>query len=456
MKILITGATGLIGKEVGKALAEKGHELFVIARDKKKAQTQLPFPCEIIQGDLNDGPIRDQRMEVIEGVINLIGESVIGDRWTDKKKKAIFHSRIDTTRHLLQSLSSRLQVFVSGSAIGYYGDRKADIVSEEQGPGDDFLARVCVEWEKEAAKAPCRHVFIRTGVVLARYGGALDKMLLPFRVGLGGVLGNGNQWMSWIHLEDIVGLFVMALENPQASGPINGVSPRPVTNRDFSKALAKALHRRLGPPIPVFAVKALFGEAAGAIMTSIRGSAVRAETLGYEFKFTDIDEAFEDICASLRNGEEVYYSEQFLPEKPETVFPYFRDAHNLEELTPPSLSFNIEKVSTPEIQQGTIIDYRLKIHGVPVKWKTEIDEWKPPYKFVDNQLEGPYSLWHHTHEFKAYCGGTLMTDRVRYRLPMGVLGWALGSPFVKKEVQGIFNFRRQKITSAYFATRADS
>lgn len=455
MKILITGATGHIGKEVGKILAEKGHEIFVIARDKKKAQEQLPFPCEIIQGDLNVGPVKDQRLETIEGVINLMGESVVGDRWTDKKKKSIVRSRVDGTRHLLQSLSNRLQVFISGSAIGYYGDRKAEIMTEDQAPGTDFLAQVCVDWEKEAAKAPCRHVFLRTGVVLARYGGALDKMLLPFRLGLGGVIGNGNQWMSWIHLKDIVGLFVMALENPKASGPINGVSPRPVTNRDFSQALVKSLHRKLGPPIPVFALKAIFGEAAVAIVSSTRGSAVRAEELGYKFEFTDIDAAFEDICAPLRSGEEVFYSEQFLPQAPDVVFPYFRDAHNLEELTPPTLSFNIEKVSTAEIQQGTIIDYKLKIHGVSVKWKTEIDEWKPPYKFVDNQLKGPYSLWHHTHEFKAYCGGTLMTDRVRYRLPMGALGWLFGSPFVKKEVQGIFNFRRQKITSAYFATHAD-
>lgn len=455
MKVLITGATGLIGKEVGKALAEKGHEIFVIARNKKKAQQQLPFPCVIIQGDLNEAPIRDQKLESIEGVINLMGESVVGDRWTDKKKKSIVRSRVDGTRHLLQSLTSRLQVFVSGSAIGYYGDRKADILSEDQPPGDDFLAQVCVDWEKEAAKAPCRHVFIRTGIVLARQGGALDKMLLPFRLGIGGVLGDGNQWMSWIHLQDIVGLFVMALENPKASGPINGVAPRPVTNRDFSKSLAKALHKTLGPPVPVLAVKALFGEAATAIVSSIRGSAERAEALEYEYKFTDIDDAFEDICAPLRNGEEVFYSEQFLPMKPEEVFPYFREAKNLEELTPPTLNFNIEKVSTDEVQQGTIIDYKLKIRGIPVKWKTEIDEWKPPYRFVDNQVKGPYSLWHHTHEFKAFCGGTLMTDKVRYRLPLGPIGWLCGLPFVKKEVQGIFNFRREKITSAYFATHAD-
>lgn len=455
MKILMTGATGLIGKEVGKALAQKGHEIFVVARNKKKAQQQLPFPCVIIQGDLSDGLLRDQRLESIEGVINLMGESVVGDRWTDKKKKAIVRSRVDGTRHLVQSLPSSLQVFVSGSAIGYYGDRKADILGEEEPAGDDFLAQVCVEWEKEAAKAPGRHVFIRTGVVLARQGGALDKMLLPFRLGLGGVLGNGNQWMSWIHIQDIVGLFVMSLENPKASGPINGVAPRPVTNRDFSLSLAKALHKKLGPPVPVFAVKALFGEAATAIVSSIRGSAVRAEALEYEFKFTDIDEAFEDICAPLRNGEEIFYAEQFLPQKPEEVFPYFREAKNLEELTPPTLNFNIEHVSTPEVQQGTIIDYRLKIRGIPVKWKTEIDEWKPPYRFVDNQVQGPYSLWHHTHEFKAFCGGTLMTDKVRYRLPLGPIGWICGLPFVKKEVQDIFAYRREKITSAYFANRAD-
>ncbi|MFS4460098.1 TIGR01777 family oxidoreductase [Bdellovibrio sp. HCB2-146] len=455
MKILITGATGLIGKEVGKVLAEKGHEIFVVARDKKRAISQLPFPCEIIEGDLGKGTLTDTRLNKIEAVINLMGESVVGERWTDKKKNAIRTSRVDGTRHLVQSLSQApLKAFISGSAIGYYGDCGPDIVSEEHRAGTDFLAQICVDWENEAAKAPCRSVFIRTGVVLSRRGGALDKMLLPFRLGLGGAIGKGHQWMSWIHIKDIVGLFVMALENPKAQGAINGTAPRPATNKDFSQALASALRRRLGPPIPALAIKTVFGEAGTAILSSIRASAVKAEGLGYQFYFNDLEEAFENICAPLRNGEEIFYSEQFIPENPEEVFLYFRNAHNLEELTPPTLNFNIESISTPEIQQGTIINYRLKIHGVPVKWKTEIDEWQPPYKFVDNQVKGPYSLWHHTHEFRPYCGGTLMIDKVRYRLPMGALGWLCGLPWVRKEVDDIFNYRRQKIMTAYFATHA--
>ncbi|MDG0816360.1 TIGR01777 family oxidoreductase [Bdellovibrio svalbardensis] len=445
MNILITGATGLIGKELGKALAEKGHKIFAVTRDERKARSLLPFPCEIIPGDLMKGAFKDDRMQSIEAVINLMGEPVVGLRWSSDLKKKIYDSRVLGTKHLVESLPRTVKTFVAGSAIGIYGDCGDEICEEGRGSGKDFLAALTVDWEKEAAKAPGRITFIRTGVVLSSHGGAMEQMLFPFKAGVGGILGDGKQWMSWIHINDIVGLFLFALENSQVHGPINGVAPNPVTNKEFSKTLAESLGRPLGLPVPKVAIKAMYGEAADTIVCSIRGSAKKSESLGYQFQYKELKHALDEICAPFKAGEEIFYAEQFVSIPPEELFTFFREPQNLEQITPPSLKFEIQAVSTPQIQEGTLIDYNLKIHGVPAKWKTEINEWHPPYKFVDNQLKGPYSLWHHTHEFRPFCGGTLMVDRVRYRLPMGYLGWLVAGAFVKKDVTQIFKFRKEFI-----------
>lgn len=447
MRILLTGATGLIGRELGKVLAEKGHELFVVSRDQRKAQETLPFPCEVIEGDLNDNPLHDSRLAQIEVVYNLMGESIAGERWTEEKKRRLYQSRVVGTRNLLKSLPENLQCFISSSAMGIYGDQADQPLPEDAALGNDFLADLCKEWEAEAAKAPGRKVFVRTGIVLARQGGALEQMLFPFRSGVGGVLGDGAQWMSWIHLHDIVGLYVFALEHHDVEGALNAAAPHPVTNREFSETLVQALGTGLGPAVPLFALNVLFGELARYLVASARLQPVKAQEIGYKFHFENLLEALNEICQPYKLGEELFVAEQFVPTPPEKLFPFFKDVHNLERITPPTLNFMIENVSTPEIGQGTLIDYRLKIHGVPAKWKTEIDEWQPPFKFVDNQLKGPYRLWHHTHEFRPFCGGTLLVDRVRYRMPMGYLGWLVSSRFIRKDIENIFAFRRRYIAN---------
>lgn len=446
MKILMTGATGLIGREVGKILAQKGHEILVVSRSVTKAKEILPFPCDVVVGDLSAGPLQDERLQSVEAVINLMGEPVVGARWSDKKKESIYNSRVIGTRHLIASLSQSVRTFISGSAVGFYGSCSDEFLYEDHSVGKNFLAKVCLDWEREAGTAPGRKIFVRTGIVLAKEGGALDQMLFPFRAGVGGVLGEGKHWMSWIHLKDIVGIFVFALENPHVQGAVNGVAPLTVTNKEFSETLARSLGKNLGPRIPEAALKLLFGEVSQVMLSSIRGSAEKIESEGYQFHFKELSEALAEICAPFKAGEEVFYAEQFVPAPPEKIFSFFQDAHNLEKITPPTLNFHIERVSTPEVKQGTLIDYRLKIHGVPAVWKTEIDEWQPPYKFVDNQLRGPYRLWHHTHEFRPFCGGTLLVDRVRYRLPMGYVGWLMGAKFVRQDVENIFAFRRKWIS----------
>lgn len=443
MKVLITGATGTLGHEIGKSLVRRGHEIFVVSRDKGSAKKKLPFPCKIIEADLSRESISKEELKEIDAVVNLIGASVMG-RWNEKRKKEIYKSRVDATRNLVQSLPDDLKVFVSGSAMGFYGEGGERVLNEELEPGKDFLAKVCVDWEGEAAKSAGRHVFVRTGIVLS-YSGALKMMLPAFRNGLGGVLGSGQNWMSWIHLDDIVSMFIFALENENVIGPINGCAPHPVTNKVFTRSLVHALDVIQGPPVPLFALKALFGEMGSVVVGSTRGSAAKVENLGFEFKYSFLDDALKDLCEVFRGGGELYTQDQYLPLPRARLFEFFQDPENLEKITPDFLNFHITATSDSELQEGSLIDYRLKLYGIPMKWRTLIQDWQPPYKFTDSQVQGPYKKWVHRHSFEELGEGTLMSDRIEYKLPMGVLGRLTGGYKVGKDVEKIFKHRQKAV-----------
>lgn len=456
MKILITGATGLLGKKIGQALVYHGHQVVVVSRQSKThVESLLPFPCEVLQGDLNQGPLKGPLLDSVEGVIHLMGEPVAQKKWSQVVKKKIFDSRVLTTKNLIQSLK-KCEVFISTSAIGIYGDRKDEELAEDSAVDTkDFLASVCIEWEAEALKINerfpnCRCIIPRLGVVLAQQGGALDKMIFPFRCGVGGALGSGDQWMSWIHIDDLVQIYIQALTNHHWTGVLNAVAPQSVSNFEFSKALSAVLKRPLGPAIPKFILKVLFGEMSQVLLSSQKVLPKKLESFRFEFKFPKLEGALNDLLKDLQplsdgSREDVFLAEQFLPLPKEIVFNFFSKAENLEKITPEILQFRIQSISTKEIQNGTLIDYRLKIHGIPAKWKTEIEKWNPPFHFIDNQLKGPYKLWHHTHEFEDFAGGTLMKDKVRFRLPFGFLGWLGGFHFVKSDVTKIFEYRRQAV-----------
>ena len=233
MNVLITGATGLVGREIGKKVAGLGHQIFVVSRDSQKAKLDCPFPCEVIEGSLDQNAIIDPRFKKIEAVIHLAGESVAESRWSEAKKKRIHDSRSLGTKHLIESLKdASLKVFISTSASGYYGNRGDDILDETSASADDFLAKVCQDWEspvmelQKSKQFPnCRFAIFRVGVVLSAFGGALLKMIPPFRRGVGGAVGTGQQWMSWIHLTDLTNAYVQALTDSQFEGVINAVSP---------------------------------------------------------------------------------------------------------------------------------------------------------------------------------------------------------------------------------------
>jgi len=448
MKILITGATGFIGHELGKALVQKGHEVFALSRDEKKAKLQLPYPAHIVQADLNKGPIEKSKISSIQAVVHLAGENIGNSRWTPERKEKILKSRTQTTENLIQSLPVDLKVFVSASAVGIYGNRGDEELKETSPAGAGFLSEVCKQWESAVqtglkSRPQARSVIFRCGVVLGSYGGALMKMLTPFRMNLGGVLGSGEQWMSWIHLQDMVSLYVKALEDANMQGVLNAVAPETVTNRQFTEQLAKSLGARQGPPVPGLALKLLFGEMSSVILDSQKVQSSRLA--GFQFRFPDIESALDECALPYAGGDEVFYAEQFIDLPKSKVFAFFSRVENLEAITPPMLNLKIQSMSTPQIQKGSLIDYRLKIRGVPASWQTLVEEWKPEDLFIDSQLKGPYKKWHHTHVFETLGSGTLMKDLVRYRMPFHIFGKIAGL-MVRKEIESIFEYRRENVS----------
>lgn len=296
MKITISGASGLIGRRLLKTLSGNGNTLQVLSRH---AGTNMPGGIKVFPWDPTKGEPPADSLRDIDAVIHLAGEPV-AQRWNEGSKRRIRESRVAGTRNLVQAISKLRQppaTLVCASAIGYYGSRGDEVLSEAAAPGVGFLPEVCVAWEKEAIVAESmgiRVVRMRTGVALDPRGGALAKMLPPFKVGVGGKIGSGKQWMSWIHLEDLAGLFRFALENP-VKGAVNGVAPNPVTNADFTKALAGVLHRPALFPVPPFALKLMFGEMAEVLLGSQRVQPQQAESAGYRYKFSQLEPALADL-----------------------------------------------------------------------------------------------------------------------------------------------------------------
>ncbi len=290
---LITGGSGFIGRH----LASRLREPRILSRNP--ARIQNPLPTAVYrQWDCRSLP-DPALFENIDTVFHLAGESVFRGRWTRARKERILESRVSSTRLLVQAMAGLERppaTLVCASAIGYYGDRGDELLDEDSGPGEGFLARVCQQWENEAMRAErhgIRTVCIRTGIVLGADGGALPRMLTAFRLGLGGRLGNGDQYMSWIHVRDLTGIMLHCAAEPSCSGPVNGVAPGCVTNREFTATLAAALHRPALLPVPGFLLRLLLGEFAGVLLSSQRVRPGQALASGYRFRHPDLAGALE-------------------------------------------------------------------------------------------------------------------------------------------------------------------
>lgn len=288
--VLLTGSSGLIGSQLKTQLEGKGFEVRGLTRKK-------PCPPNHFWWDGVNPPLKS--LEGVRSVIHLSGQPIFGGIPKPGNHRKIFTSRVESTHALVDTMrllspEKRPEVFICASAVGYYGDRGNDVLTEESGPGKGYLSRVCQSWEQEALSAETlgiRTVRLRIGVVLSKFGGALPNLLMPFRLGLGGPLGNGRQWFSWIHLQDLVSLIIEALQNQEYVGAINAVAPQPIRNSDFAKSLAHCLGKPAFIRVPKIALYAILGSLAGDLLASQRVTPNTPERLGFRFRFPDLSDA---------------------------------------------------------------------------------------------------------------------------------------------------------------------
>jgi uncharacterized protein (TIGR01777 family) len=303
MRIFITGATGFVGQALVPALLADGHTVVAWVRDPTRARRALGAGVETVAATPDAGPLEGGVREA-DAVINLQGEPIVGARWTGARKAALMDSRVGITTRLAAALARSAgtsRLLLSASAVGYYGDRGDEVLDETSSAGHGFLSEICVNWERAtepARAAGARTALLRIGVVLGRGGGALAKMLPPFRLGVGGRLGGGTQWMPWVHQADVVELMRRALTDPRYEGPLNVVAPKPVTNRDFTEALGHALHRPAVMAVPAAALRLALGEAAVTVLGSQRVVPRALERLGYGFVHPALEGALAEVLGS--------------------------------------------------------------------------------------------------------------------------------------------------------------
>lgn len=296
MRILISGSSGLVGRALCAMLADEGHTVVRLVRNATALSEHS------IYWDPGQGILAGDLLSSLDGVVHLAGESIASGRWTAERKARIRDSRLLGTRLLCERLAASAQppaFLIAASAIGYYGDRGEEMVAEDGAPGRGFLAELCQDWEGEtlrAADAGIRVVNLRLGMVLSREGGALQRMLPPFRLGLGGPLGDGTMWMSWIHLNDLVRAIVHLMDHDTLAGPVNAIAPTPVTNREFTRCLGRMLHRPAFISAPAPVLRLVLGEMADELLlSSFRGVPRRLEASGFTFMYPDLERALGDI-----------------------------------------------------------------------------------------------------------------------------------------------------------------
>lgn len=470
MRVLVTGATGFIGRALVMRLLRSGHEVTAWVRSKESARAKLGSEVALVGPQDGAEGALERVVTRADAVVNLAGEPIIGPRWTKARKAALLASRVDVTRAIVDGLASsggRPRVLVSASAIGFYGSRGDEVLDEQSTPGSDFLADICTAWEAEAERARTQGVrlaIVRIGVVLGAGGGALSKMLPPFKLGAGGPIASGKQWMSWIHLEDLVEALVCAVEDERYEGVINGVGPNPVRNSELTRALGRALHRPAFMPVPSFALKLAFGEASATLLGSQRVLPKTLLGLGFRFRHPTIESALADIVGGGGNveigaatkGEDdrvpkdagVRYKlqQRALIDAPiATVFAFFSRAENLGALTPPDMTFDIQTPLPIDMHAGTMIDYKMKVGPIPLRWRTAIERFDVGTEFVDSQARGPYAAWWHVHRFTAVGSSTLVEDRVYYTPPLGILGRLVHGLFIAPKLREVFAYRERTI-----------
>ena len=463
MRVLVTGATGFIGRALVPRLQRDGHSVVVWARSDTRALALLGADIDVVSIAAGQEALVTA-LSRCDAVVNLAGEPLLGGRWTEARRAVLRASRIDTTEQLVSAMeaaSPRPRVLVSGSAVGYYGDRADESLNETSSHRDDFLSQACQDWERAAQRASAsgvRVVLLRTGVVLGRAGGALSQMLTPFMLGAGGPIGSGRQYFPWIHLHDLVKLIVTAIDDDRYVGPVNGVAPEQATSKVFARALGAALHRPALLPTPSLALRAIFGEAAVVLLASQRVEPAVARAHGFVWEFPSLDAALHDIFAGApvaisrlatapadAPGAAFELQTRTIVNAPlDQTFAFFSKAGNLGLITPAGMQFRIEG-RIPPMAEGAVINYRVQVGLFPIRWRTRIVSWNPGRSFADVQDAGPYRVWRHEHVFTAQGNQTVMDDRVYYTPRVSLLARLTNRLFVAPKLRDIFQYRADVI-----------
>lgn len=298
--ILITGGSGLVGKPLTRMLLQKGYNIHHLSRDPQPHGNPR---ITVFKWDLSNNFIDPGCIQGVDSIIHLAGENIAEKRWSTQRKQEIIRSRVDSITLLYNLLKQhpehQVKSVISSSAIGYYGDRPGELLTEDSAPGEGFLPIACIEWEKAVRKAEAQNlrlVILRTGIVLTETGGALPELAKPIKLGIGAALGSGKQWMSWIHLQDVIRMFVFAHESQSLSGTYNMTAPNPVTNAEVTKVIARVLNKPLWlPNVPAFGLKLALGEMSALVLDSAKVSAAKIQSEGFSFNFPEINEAVKNI-----------------------------------------------------------------------------------------------------------------------------------------------------------------
>lgn len=424
MKILLSGGTGFVGRELGIALVRSGHQLVIVTRSREKALRELPYPAEIVECDLTVNPLPQGAVGAVDAVVHLMGENISDGRWTPERKRRLYDSRVASTRNLVESMAGqKLSVWISASAVGYYGDRGDEVLNETSREGHDFLAELCRNWELELknSEVPWRKVIFRFGLVLSPFDGVVRKMVPLFRANIGGRLGSGQQWMSWIHITDLVKMISVALTDEKWNGPINAVSPEPVTNATWTRGFVRELEPAMAPPAPKAALRLALGELSEALLSSQRVEPAMLKSLRFPFQFPDWQKALDDVLSPYRDHVEAMQKRHFLKGSVESVFARLSRAQEIARLSS-SKNVRLIKVNPPQSGVAHIL-YHEDLHRLTLE---------------------------HTLELTALPQGTLLTDTVQYRPPFGWLGAALAGPWLSGDVEKMFDLRQKHLSDLNF------
>ena len=452
MRILVTGATGLIGHHLCRQLLSLGHQLTVVTRSKTNYNENVGLPAFILEHDLMKEPLKASPiLESIEVIIHLAGENIAKSRWSKDFKQKLYDSRINTTKNLLAPFNElkqkKLSLVICASGVGIY--TSSDQECDEQTPTREdtsFFSHLCHKWERcvseRCEKLSVRSIQARFGAVLARDGGMLTQLEPYARSGFLGKMPGKDFWLSWIHIEDAVRALIFCIENSEISGAVNLTSVEPCLYSKFIYQLNQTFKKKDFLPPPKFLLSILHGEIIDVLTRSHRIFPQKLIRKGFSFEFQDINTALKNLYKNfllpLR-----FETTQWIPRDKSTVFDLFLSLKNLKKITPEWLNF--EWIGTPplKLDQNTELTYKMSIYGLNIKSKTKITSYKPPNLFIDEQTNSLFDKWRHIHQFQSFAGGTLIIDRMNYQLSYNLN--LLVGPKVQSDMKKLFNHRKQKL-----------